>query len=35
LYFMNQNGKEKLDNMKNNSVQDIEQLIAHVTDPRN
>jgi hypothetical protein len=35
LYFMNQNGKEKLDKMKNNSVQEIGQLIAHVTDPRN
>ena len=35
LYFMNQLGKEKLDKMKNNSVQEIEQLIAHVTDPRN
>lgn len=35
LYFMSQKGKEKLDEMKNNSVQGIEQLIAHVTDPRN
>lgn len=35
LYFMNQNGREKLDKMKNNSVLEIEQLIAHVTDPRN
>lgn len=35
LFFMNQNGKEKLDNMKNNSGLDIEQLIAHVTDQRN
>ncbi len=35
LYFMNQNGKEKLDKMKNNPVYEIEQLIAHVTDPRN
>lgn len=35
LYFMNQSGKDKLDQMKTNSVQGIEQLIAHVTDPRN
>ncbi len=35
LYFMSQKGKEKLDEIKNNSVHEIEQLIAHVTDPRN
>lgn len=35
LYFMSQNGKEKLDKMKNNSAYEIEQLIAHVIDPRN
>lgn len=35
LYFMSQNGKLELEKMKNNSVPEIEQLIAHVTDPRN
>lgn len=35
LYYMSQSGKNKLDQMNNNAVQGIEQLIAHVTDPRN
>ncbi len=35
LYFMNDEGRERLIKMENAAVPEIEQLLAHVTDPRN
>jgi len=35
MYFMNQDGRERLVNLAKESYPEVEQLIAHVTDPRN